>query len=144
FVPAADPADPPVFIGDSFQVDQPSTQSIFATVGKLADGLRAYTDSADDKMRLQDLIAQTLDNVDSAEGNIGVVHSQVGARLNTLDSMAGLHEGNDLVNAKILKDVRDIDYAEAITRLTQENFVLQAAQQSFAKIAGLSLFDFLR
>ena len=73
-----------------------------------------------------------------------MVRSRIGARLNTLDSTSALHDGTDLVNQKVLADVRDLDYTEAITRLTQENFVLQAAQQSFAKIAGMSLFDFLR
>lgn len=130
--------------GDSFQLDPPSTQSVFATVGKLVDGLRAYADTADDKLRLEDLVAESLDNIGSAENNISVVRSRVGARLNTLESTAALHEGTDLVNKKILANIRDIDATEAITKLTQENFVLQAAQQSFAKIAGLSLFDFLR
>lgn len=129
---------------DSFQLDPPATQSIFTTVGKLVDGLRAYGDGTDDKLRLDDLIAETLDNIGSAEENISAVRSRVGARMNTLDSTASLHEGTDLVNQKVLADVRDLDQVEAISRLTQENFVLQAAQQSFAKIAGLSLFDFLR
>jgi len=70
--------------------------------------------------------------------------TRLGARLNTLDSTKALHEGTDEVTQKVLADVRDIDYAESISKMTQENFVLQAAQQSFAKIAGLSLFDFLR
>lgn len=130
--------------GDDFQMDPPATQSVFATIGRLVDGLRSYGDDADDKLRLNDLIAETLDNVQSADENISVVRSRIGARLNTLESTTALHEGNDLVNQKVLADVRDLDYAEAITKLTQENFVLQAAQQSFAKIAGLSLFDFLR
>lgn len=130
--------------GDSFQLDPPATQSVFTTVGKLVDGLRAYGDGTDDKLRLGDLVAETLDNLYAAEENINVVRSRVGARLNTLDSTASLHEGTDFVNQKVLADVRDVDPAEAISRLTQENFVLQAAQQSFAKIAGLSLFDFLR
>jgi len=130
--------------GDSFQLDPPATQSMFATIGQLVDGLRTYGDSPDDKLRLNDLIADTLDNVFSAEENVNVVRSRVGARLNTLDSTAVLHEGTDLVNQKVLADVRDLDYTEAISKLTQENFILQAAQQSFAKIAGLSLFDFLR
>ena len=130
--------------GDDFQVDPPATQSIFSTVGKLIDGLRTYSDGADDKIRMQELIAETLDNNYSAEENVSVVRSRIGARLNTLESTEALHAGTDLVNKKVLADVRDLDHVEAITRLTQENFVLQAAQQSFAKIAGLSLFDFLR
>jgi flagellar hook-associated protein 3 FlgL len=130
--------------GDSYQIDPPATQSIFTTIGKLVTGLRNYTDSADDKLRLQDLVSESLDNLNGAEENISVVRSRIGARLNTLESTSSLHQGTDLVTQKVLADVRDLDYTQAITQLTQQNFVLQAAQQSFAKISGLSLFDFLR
>lgn len=130
--------------GDSFQLDPPATQSVFTTIGKLVTGLQGLTDSPDDKQRLADLVSETLSNLDSDEANISVVRAQVGARMNTLDSTASLHDGNNLVTQKILGDVRDLDYTSAITQLTQQNFVLQAAQQSFSKIAGLSLFDFLR
>lgn len=139
-----DPVGTAPAVGDSFTLTPPTTQSVFTTVGKLVDGLRAYSDNTADKLRIQDLVGETLDNLYNAEENINVVRSRVGARLNTLDSTKSLHEGTDEVNQKVLADVRDVDYAEAISRMTQENFVLQAAQQSFAKIAGLSLFDFLR
>ena len=36
------------------------------------------------------------------------------------------------------------DFAEAISRLEQQRISLQAAQQSFVRIQGLSLFDYLR
>jgi flagellar hook-associated protein 3 FlgL len=130
--------------GDSFQIAPPSTQSMIDTVAKIANTLSGLTDSADDRLRLQDLVAETLDNIDAAEANIGVVRSNIGARMNTLDSTKDLHDGVDAVNQKVLSDVRDLDYAEAITRLTKEQFILQAAQQTFSKISNMSLFDFLR
>lgn len=130
--------------GDNFQISPPSTQSIIDTVAKISNALATLGDSPDDKLRLQDMIAETLDNLDSAESNVSVIQSKVGARLNTLDSTRDLHDGIDEVNQKVLADVRDLDYAEAISRLTKEQFILQAAQQTFAKISGMSLFNFLR
>jgi len=130
--------------GDSFQLTPPSTQSILDTVARVANTLSNYGDGTDDRLRLQDLIAETLDNLDSAETHISTKRGQIGARLNVLDSTVALHEGIDEVNQKVLSDVRDLDYAEAITRLTNEETVLQAAQQSFARISNLSLFNFLR
>lgn len=130
--------------GDSFQIDPPATQSIIDTVANMVDALAGLGDNVDDNLRLKDMIAETLDNLESAETNIGVIQSRVGARLNTLDSTSDLHEGIDEVNQKVLADVRDLDYAEAITRLTKEKFILEAAQQTFAKIGNLSLFNFLR
>mgnify|MGYP003831089219 FL=1 len=43
-----------------------------------------------------------------------------------------------------ISDIGDLDYAEAATRLSQETLILQAAQQSFIKIQGLSLFNYMR
>jgi flagellar hook-associated protein 3 FlgL len=39
--------------------------------------------------------------------------------------------------------IGDLDYAEAASRLNEEMVALQAAQQSFAKIQGLSLFNYI-
>jgi flagellar hook-associated protein 3 FlgL len=130
--------------GDSFSLTPPSTQSILDTVARITNLLGTYGDGTDDRLRLQDLVAETLDNLDAAETHISTARGEIGARLNVLDSTVALHEGIDEVNQKVLSDVRDLDYAEAITRLTNEETVLQAAQQSFARISNLSLFNFLR
>jgi len=42
-----------------------------------------------------------------------------------------------------LSTTQDLDYAEAISRLELEQVGLQAAQQSFTRIQGLSLFNYL-
>jgi flagellar hook-associated protein 3 FlgL len=131
-------------VGDTFELRAPSTQGVLNTIARLADGLQTLGDSPDDLLRLQDLLAETLGNLDNAEVNVGTVRAEVGARLNTLDSTRDLLQGSELVSNKVMSEVRDLDYAEAITRLTMENTILQAAQQSFAKISRLSLFDFLR
>jgi flagellar hook-associated protein 3 FlgL len=44
---------------------------------------------------------------------------------------------------KALSEIKDLDYAEAISRLSLQMTGLQAAQQSFAKVQGLSLFNYL-
>ena len=43
----------------------------------------------------------------------------------------------------MLSAEEDLDFAEAITRFNQEMTRLEATQTSFAKVAQLSLFDFL-
>jgi flagellar hook-associated protein 3 FlgL len=39
--------------------------------------------------------------------------------------------------------LRDLDYAEALSRLTQQLFSLEAAQQTFARTQNLTLFRYL-
>jgi flagellar hook-associated protein 3 FlgL len=129
--------------GDTFQLTPSTSQNMLDTVAKFANGLAGLGDGPEDVMRLQDLIAETLSNLEMAEDNVGVIRAEVGARLNTLDSTRDMHEGTELVSNKVMSEVRDLDYADALTRLTQQNIILEAAQQSFAKISKLSLFNFL-
>jgi flagellar hook-associated protein 3 FlgL len=132
--------------GDTFTVTTPSTQDVFTTLHRLTQGLLQPTSgvTSDNNQRIADLISESLDNLDAAQTNISTVRAKIGARLNTLESSGDLQNGVGLVNQQVLSQVRDLDYASAISQLTQENLVLQAAQQSFAKVSGLSLFDFLR
>ena len=130
--------------GDTFTVGAPSTQSVFTTISKLVQGLQSLTDSADDKQRVTDLISESIDNLNSAEANINTIQAKVGARTNTLQSASTLQTNLGLINQQVLSQVRDLDYTSAISQLTQQNLVLQAAQQSFAKISTLSLFDYLK
>jgi flagellar hook-associated protein 3 FlgL len=126
-------------------VASPSTQDVFTTLNKLVLGLQNPGQGTieEQNQRLGDLISETLDNLESSQTNISTVRAKIGARLNTLQSSSDLQDGLGLVNKQVLSEVRDLDYASAISQLTQENLVLQAAQQSFAKISGLTLFNFL-
>ena len=49
-----------------------------------------------------------------------------------------------LQHNQTLSGLRDLDYAKALSDLTLQTQTLQAAQQSFAKINGLSLFNFIQ
>ncbi|WP_281955339.1 flagellin, partial [Pseudophaeobacter arcticus] len=70
--------------------------------------------------------------------------SKIGARLNTLETARNTQDSLDLANNEIVSELRDLDYAEAVSRLTFQSFVLEAAQSSFVRISSLSLFNFLR
>jgi flagellar hook-associated protein 3 FlgL len=72
------------------------------------------------------------------------VRAGVGARQNSLDNQKTAN--GDLISASqiALSSVQDLDYTEAATRLNQQLLALQAAQQSFVKIHGLSLFNFIQ
>ncbi|MFA7553470.1 MAG: flagellar hook-associated protein FlgL [Spongiibacteraceae bacterium] len=129
--------------GDQFYVDSRQTQDVLTTIAKLSEGLKNLTDSPEDSLIRSKLLADSLDNLTYAETNMSRIIAQIGARQNTLDSVRDLHEGVKLVNEQVLSELRDIDYAEALTRLTNETFALEAAQQSYVKVSGLSLFNFL-
>jgi len=129
--------------GDKFTVVTAHTQSIVNTVERLADGLSTLGASAPDQADLHSLIDQTLGNLDNSMDSILRVRAEVGARMNTADSAANLHQDVELMSKDMLSKLSDIDYAATISKLDMQSFVLQAAQQSYARISGLSLFNFL-
>lgn len=86
---------------------------------------------------------EVLSDLDSALESFLQARSSVGSRLRTLDNQESQHEKLILDYKTTLSDIQDIDYAEAISRFNQQNTALQAAQQSFAKVQNLSLFNYL-
>ena len=71
------------------------------------------------------------------------VRASVGARLSAIESRQLQLTDVNLGLNQALSDVRDTDYAEALTRLEQQLTTLEAAQKSYVRAAGLSLFDYL-
>jgi len=130
-------------INDSFSINQASTQDIFKTVNAAITSLSQPGASDQINAQIATSVGNTLQQLDQAVDHLSVVRAQVGARLNTLDrtESSRLDSNNNI--AKALSDLRDVDYASALTKYNQQQVVLQAAQQSYAKIAQLSLFNYL-
>jgi flagellar hook-associated protein 3 FlgL len=82
-------------------------------------------------------------NLDQASSNILRVRAQIGTRMNEIESLGNLDDSLGFQYQQTLSNLQDLDYAKAISDLTQQQTILQAAQQSFVKISQLSLFNFL-
>lgn len=85
----------------------------------------------------------TLTALDSALDRVQEVRTRLGGRLNAIDNQRGINESFSLVMEQNRSDLEDLDYAEAVSRLQQQQLILQASQQSFLKVEGLSLFNYL-
>jgi flagellar hook-associated protein 3 FlgL len=129
--------------GDSFIIESSSQQSVLTTLSRMVEGFRQFDDTPQGRQQVTDLVNSSMNNLDNAQTKILEGQSKVGARLNTLESTRSLHEQVDLVSQDVLSQLQDVDFAEAVSRLSLETFVLEAAQQSFARIANLSLFNSL-
>lgn len=81
--------------------------------------------------------------LDAALENVLRVRSQIGSQMVELENLGLVGSDLDIQYATTLSRLQDVDYAEAISRLTQQQTYLQAAQQSFMRISGLSLFNYL-
>lgn len=82
-------------------------------------------------------------NIDLALDNVLSIRASVGSRLQELDSLNNAGEDRNLQYSQILSELQDLDYTQALTKLSQQQITLEAAQRSFVTISGLSLFNFL-
>ncbi|RMF17807.1 MAG: flagellar hook-associated protein 3 [Gammaproteobacteria bacterium] len=127
--------------GDTYFVHSSGKQGLLTTVERLADGLENYQDSDIGRQALKDLVDTTLANLTNAETRILETRARLGARLNTIENTAQLHGDVEVLTKEVLSELQDVDFAEAVSNLTLQSTILDAAQQSFTQVTRLSLFD---
>jgi flagellar hook-associated protein 3 FlgL len=104
---------------------------------------------------LDDLVAKLAaddgDGVRSAIGGLHAIHDKLtvsygtmAGRVSEIESQRAIIEDTQLRLDELLMREDDLDYATAVTELTQESLALQALQASFAKLSQISLFDYIR
>ncbi|MEW8508612.1 MAG: flagellar hook-associated protein FlgL [Candidatus Thiodiazotropha sp.] len=84
-----------------------------------------------------------MDDLQLAQEHIVSVRARGGARLNTIDEQRNVNEDFILTMKSALSETEDLDIVEAISRFEQDMIALQAAQQTFNMVQGLSLFNYL-
>lgn len=129
--------------GDTFEIDASTSQSVFATLGNLIVALEAGNGAGSGNTLLANRIGFVLRDLDQAEENLLRVRAGIGARMNEIESLSGAGEDLNLNYEQTLSRLRDVDYAAAISQLTQQQSYLEAAQKSFLRVTGLSLFNYV-
>ena len=129
--------------GDSFTVAPSANQSMFKTVQNLIGALQTPISATFTATEFANRIKAEVSNLDSAIGNLARVRADVGSRMNELASLTSGSKDLDVQYSATLSALQDLDYTEAISQYTQQQMQLEAAQKSFARIQGLSLFDIL-
>lgn len=129
--------------GDDFTVTPSSKQDMFTTLENIVATLNDTSAAPAEVAKLNTALGQALENLDQALGNVLEVRADVGVRQQRVDSQVSINESFNLQLQETLSDVQDLDYAEAISRFNLQLTALQAAQQSYVKAQGLSLFNYL-
>lgn len=129
--------------GDQFTVARSQNQSMFETVQNFIAALTTPSSGPVSQAQVNNQINRSLTEIDQALGQIQQVRSGVGSRLSAIDVQQDVNADVDLNLQSLLSELRDLDYAEALTRLQQQLTSLQAAQSSYAQMQGLSLFNYL-
>lgn len=132
--------------GDRFTITSAPTEekrSILQTVAELRTTLETTDDSRRGKLDRRDQLSIAIQNLDNGMNQVLSVQTSIGARMNVIESTQNENAELKLINQSMTAQLSELDYAEALSRLSFETVVLQAAQQSFVKISGLSLFNLL-
>jgi len=110
-----------------------------------ADGLLTALVDLESALRADDerAITDAADRVSSFVDELNSVHGQVGARAQALHDRLDQTETAALATEQLLSEVRDLDYAEAVTRFQQTQLALQATLTAGSQSLNLSLMSFL-
>ncbi|MDH5435366.1 MAG: flagellar hook-associated protein FlgL [Gammaproteobacteria bacterium] len=127
--------------GDRFTISPSKNRDMFTTLNEVAKAMEAG--GSNSETNAFNTINRMLLELDNAENNFLTIRARVGGRLNTIDDQKNFNEDFSINLEANRSRLEDLDYASAITEFEQLMTGLQAAQASFARIQGLSLFNYL-
>jgi flagellar hook-associated protein 3 FlgL len=81
--------------------------------------------------------------IDNGREALANATSSIGGRLNVADSILSANLDFAVSTETARSSIQDIDLAEAISELSQQQTALEASQATFASVTQLSLFDFI-
>lgn len=110
-------------------------------LGTIANLRMALENPSTGNSGIRDAVAVAVTNLDHGMVSVDAARGNIGARLNVIETTLTDNEDVALVNKSVQAELRELDYAEALSRLSFQTIILEAAQQSYIKISGLNLFN---
>lgn len=115
--------------------DDGQAVGFFDALDQMIDGINSSSTN-----RIQQGIA----DLTQMHNSLTLSQAQNGSDQVVVQSQLDVLDENTLRIKSTLSEIEDLDYAEAVTRMNKEILGLEAAMGSFAKISGLTLFDYIR
>lgn len=124
-----------------FSLKAPEKANILNTLTDLINSVETAEVSG---LALKEAMADALVQIDGAAVKIDAAVSGIGGRQNLVRTIEDGNTDLQITNKSFRADLYEIDYVEAITELTKQETALSAVQQTFNRVTGTSLFDYLR
>lgn len=131
-------------MNDTFTIARSRSEDVFTTMSELIATLEGPAETQAQRAQFNSRMAGALTQLDGVQDHLSTVRAQIGSRLSGLEATQASREDQDVELQRMASELRDIDYAEALTRMNQQLVGLQAAQASYSRISQLSLFNYLR
>ena len=129
--------------GDRFDIRDGQYQDIFTTLQKMTQALERGASTDVERTRLTATMDESLEDIDNALTHVNAYRSRIGGRMNIMDAHREQNEIYMIDTESAISLLRDLDYPEAITTLAQNTLSLEAAQAAFARVQGISLFNYI-
>ena len=130
--------------GDRFEIRPSGAQDIFTTLTQVVQAVSTIDGTPAEAARQVSALGRGIEEIDQALSHLQTIQTEVGTRLATLDQQREINADGTLELQALRSQLQDLDYTEAIGRLNLQSMALQAAQQSYLKLQGLSLFNLMR
>ncbi len=127
--------------GDTFTVAPAGQASVFSTIGNLISTLNSSSTLSSGQVTTQ--VGTAIQQIDNALDNLDDVQASVGGRLNSVSTAGDAAQTQQTQLQQNISTLSSTDYAAATTQLSTEELALQAAQESYASIEKLSLFNYV-
>lgn len=124
------------------EVFQAGGNDIFATLQNLVTLLNTPLTPAN-QAAFTAGVATGLTSIQKGLDNVLTVRASIGSRLNEIDQLDVSGDDLELQYSKSLSEIQDLDYAAALSDLSKNQTIMEAAQKSFVATTSLSLFNFI-
>jgi len=129
--------------GDTFVIAPSTNVDIFTTMQALITDMERASRTPLGTTQLSNNLTEALSNIDNAIDRFLTVRASVGTRMREVETSKGVNSDVTLQYDRQLSDLRDLDYSKAISDLALQQVTLEAAQKSFMRVQGLSLFEYI-
>jgi flagellar hook-associated protein 3 FlgL len=127
--------------GDSFTVAPAGTSSAFSALSNLITTLNSTTLNSG---QLTTQVNAAVQQIQNSITNFSNVSASVGARINAITASQSTAASVTTTLKTNISGLQDTDYTQATTQLSTEELALQAAQESYASLEKLSLFNYIQ
>ena len=129
--------------GGVLTLEPSKTRSIFDTLNDFSRVLQSSAATPADATDFANRLGNVIANIDNTQTRMLSVEARIGANRNEADALVEVGSEFSLQYKTILSRLQDVDVASAASELSLAKLALDASQNSFAKVQGLSLFNYI-
>ena len=129
--------------GGVLTLEPSKTRSIFDTLNDFSRVLQSSAATPADATDFANRLGNVIANIDNTQTRMLSVEARIGANRNEADALVEVGSEFSLQYKAILSRLQDVDVASAASELSLAKLALDASQNSFAKVQGLSLLNYI-